>query len=286
MKKFLAAILSLSLCGSMLSACGNSGSAENGTSDSITSSESVSETEKTEETSETTEETTETTETESETAAPSSASYGSIDEFAGADGIFDLPNSTVSAADSLTYAFSKSLEGAKELYLDVEASGGNMSMVMAVSGSSIYMKTAGASDGQSVDMTILIKDSMMYMLDNSTKTGYYYTVDEETLGEYNIEGLLEEFSSVDMDKEIESAADVKVCTVEIGGKEYSFETAGTGAGFLFDGDKLYAIIPADRSQELNALLINDFSSDVPGDIFDIPADYQLTDLSAAMGGEQ
>lgn len=286
MKKFLAAIISLSLCGVMLSACGN----DSGTNTDVTESRTSSATETAETETDAAETETETdteAETEAETEASDDApaaaggSYDTVDDFAKDSSVFSLPTETVSAADSLTYSFVKTLEGATEFYMDVESTDGSVAMIMALSGKDIYMKMSGASAEENA--TIMIKDSMMYMLDDSTKSGYYFAADDSVTDEYNVEEIL---SEIDMDKEIADAEDVKVCKVDIGGKEYAFEVAETGGGFLFDGDELYAIINPDSDEAFNALIVHEFSGSVPSGIFELPSDYELIDLEAAMAAEQ
>ncbi len=249
MKKFLAAVLSLSLCGAMLTSCGGSGE---GTDTGLTESQtsSATETTKTETEAETETETETETDTATETEAKTEGSaYASIDEFAKDSEIFSLPTETVSAADSLTYGFVKTLEGATEFYMDVESTDGGMAMIMALSGKDVYMKVAEASSDE--NLTIIIKDSVMYMMDDEAKSGYYFTADEETMSEYNVEELLGE---LDIDKEIEEAEDVKTCKVTIDGKEYTFETAETGGGFLFDNDKLLIPSPETNLTRLSFMI--------------------------------
>lgn len=289
MKKFIAAILSLSLCGVMFAACGSSGTDDIGLTDQISSEAETTETE-TEATETETETETTKTETETETETESEAetadgAYASIEEFAKDSSVFSLPDETVSAADSLTYGFVKTLEGATEFYMDVEATDGSMKMVMALSGKNVYMKVAEASSDE--NLTIMIKDSVMYMMEDTSKSGYYMTATDDMLGEYNVDEFLSELNfDRDFDEEIEGAEDVKTCKVMIGGKEYTFETAENGGGFLFDGDELYAIISSESTDELNAIIVHDFSGSVPSDIFEVPSDYELIDLEAAMGAEQ
>ncbi|MCM1022718.1 MAG: hypothetical protein NC395_01505 [Prevotella sp.] len=88
-----------------------------------------------------------------------------------------------------------------------------------------------------------------------------------------------------MDEEIEEAEDVKVCRVEVGGKEYAFEVAETGGGFLFDGEELYAIITSESDNEFNALIVHEFSGTVPAGTLEVPADYELIDLEAAAAAQ-
>jgi len=115
MKKLLATVLSLSLCGVMFAACGGSGTEDTGLTESQTSSatettktETETETETTETETETETDTETNTETETEAKAADGA-YASIEEFAKDSSVFSLPDETVSAADSLTYSFEKTL---------------------------------------------------------------------------------------------------------------------------------------------------------------------------------
>ena len=284
MKKFLAAIISLSLCGVMLSACGNDSGTNDVTENSTTSAAAENTNAETEADTEAETKAEEETEAETEaagddnSAAAASGSYASVDDFAKDSSVFSLPTETISAADSFTYGFVKTLEGATEFYMDVESTDGSMAMIMALSGKEIYMKMSGSAAEENA--TIIIKDSIMYMLDDSTKSGYYFAADEDVMNEYNVEELL---SEIDMDKEIEDAEDVKVCKVEIDGKTYTFEVAETGGGFLFDGDELYAIINSESDEEFNALIVHEFSGNVPSGIFELPSDYELIDLMAALG---
>ena len=274
MKKVLTAILALSLCGVMLTACGSENTATETEAVTTTVSETVTEAETTKATeAETTE-----AETEAETEAAASASYESLDAFAKSGDAFNLATSTISAADSLTYNFIKVFDGASGMYLDAEATDGSMTMVMGMSENMLYMKMYEAASG--TNMTILFKDSKMYMLDDTTKTGYYMAADESTMEEYDIGEML---GNVDFDAEIDNAADVFVTKVEIDGKEYTFEVAETGGGFLFDKDeKLAAILSKDTSSELTALKINEFTGEAPAEVFEVPADYQLVDFEAAL----
>ncbi|MDE6599469.1 MAG: hypothetical protein K2K34_05250 [Oscillospiraceae bacterium] len=285
MKKFLAAIISLSLCGVMLAGCGGSGT-DSTVSDETTSAaadigaaEADTEEKKNETEADTEAETEADTEAEADDdTAVVGGSYDTVDAFAKDSSVFSLPTETVSAGDSLTYKFVRTLEGATEFYMDVEATDGSMAMIMALSGKEIYMKMSGSAAEENA--TIIIKDSVMYMLDDSTKSGYYFAADEDVMNEYNVEELL---SEIDMDKEIEDAEDVKVCKVDIGGKTYTFEVAETGGGFLFDGDELYAIINPESDADFNAQVVHEFSGNVPSVIFELPSDYELVDLMAALG---
>lgn len=190
--------------------------------------------------------------------------------------VFDLAEDTVSAKKSNTYNFLKTLDGAEELYLDVEAEDGSMSMVMGMAADKIAMKMK--EPGSDTNMTIIITDNVMYMLDDATKTGYSMEADESMLEEYNLEEILGELN---IDEEIDDAEDVMVCGVKVDGEVYTFEVAETGGGFLYDSkDKLCAIVAEDDD---TVLKINEFNADAPDDIFEVPSDYEVIDMGSLLG---
>lgn len=190
--------------------------------------------------------------------------------------VFDLAEDTVSAKKSNTYNFLKTLDGAEELYLDVETEDGSMSMVMGMAADKIAMKMK--EPDSDTNMTIIITDNVMYMLDDATKTGYSMEADESMLEEYNLEEILGELN---IDEEIDDAEDVMVCGVKVDGEVYTFEVAETGGGFLYDGkDKLCAIVADDDD---TVLKVNEFNADAPDDIFEVPSDYEIVDMASLLG---
>lgn len=306
MKKILAAVISLAMCAAMLTACGNdtdtaeivdsvttTAAAEETTAETEaetateteaettaeteTETETVAETEA-ETTVETEAETTVETEAETKAEAAETASYASLDDFVKSGDAFKLDTTAISAGDSLTYEWVRIFEGADSLYMDVEATDGSMSMVMGMKEDKIYMKMyEKASD---TNLSIIFKGSVMYMLDEATKSGYYMTAGEEIMEAYDVGAMLGE---IDFDAETDNAADVLVTKVEIDGAEYTFEVAETGGGFLFDKDEnLVAIITNETDSEITALKVNEFSGSAPDSIFEVPSDYQLIDMEALL----
>lgn len=287
MKKIIAAATALFVCAAMLTAC-NTGTADTSGDvvDSITTAgEETTTTEtETETTTTATETETTTTATETETTATEAessgsapaASFASVDELAKSD-FFALATEKVDAENSYTYEFMKTLEDADGFYLDVKSTDGNMAMKMAFdSNKNIAISVFSAEDDTTVD--IIITNMTMYMLDPVTKTGFYYAVDESIFDEYNPEEAL---SQIAVD---ENSLANAYCTVQVGGKDYVLETTDD-AGLLFDSSgKLYAIVTNDSSSELPALIVNEFSGNVPANAFDIPSDYEMTDLMAAFSG--
>ena len=190
--------------------------------------------------------------------------------------VFELAEETVAAEDSNTYSFVKTLDGAETLYMDVESEDGSMSMVMGMATDKIAMKMKDTSS--ETNMTIIITDSVMYMLDDASKTGYSMTADESMLEEYDLESML---GDMNIDEAIADAEDVKVCAVKVADTVYTFEVAETGGGFLFDkNDKLCAIISNDDD---TVLKVNDFSGEAPDSVFEIPSDYEIIDMASMLG---
>ena len=277
MKKIISAIAALTACAVMLSACGgNSGS---DLTDEIETSASVSEETKAAEAEETTEETTEASET-SETAeevtdsadeeqapAEAAASFASLDEFAASD-IEELAFSPVEVKESNIYDFTMAFVGATSMYIDAASTDGSMAMTMAADANNRIAMDVTDTDGSRAIM--IIKDMKMYMLDPSTSTGMYTSVDE--------------MASIDED-DITDSEVIMYCPVSIDGTTYTVEAMDEGC-MLFNGDgSLYAIV-SDESTDINVLLINSLTSEVPSNAFDVPEGYELTDLDAAMAAQQ
>ncbi len=217
-------------------------------------------------------------------AAEAVRSYSSLSEFAGDGGIYSLPAETVSAADSKSYLFGKTLEGAETFYMDAKEADGSFEMGMAISEDGVYIRliTAESTEDTPADTTIIIKDNKMYMLDNIAKAGYI-TAGGGIEEEIGAEGIMEQFAG--LNTEVDTDAEIRSCTVNIGGKDYTFEYDSEDGGILYDGDKIYAIIAGSNENEFDLLVVNELGSEIPDGIFDIPADYQMSDLDIALYGE-
>ena len=190
--------------------------------------------------------------------------------------VFELAEDTVSADKSNTYNFVRTLDGAEELYMDVESEDGSMTMTMGMAADRIAMKMKEPES--ETNMTIIITDNIMYMLDDATKSGYSMEADASMLEEYDLESILGEMN---IDEEIANAEDVKVCKVKVADEIYTFEVAETGGGFLFDGsNKLCAIVSDDDD---TVLKVNAFTSDVPDEVFEVPSDYEVVDMASLLG---
>ncbi len=187
-----------------------------------------------------------------------------------------LAEKEISAADSNTYNFVKTFDGAESLYMDVESEDGNMAMTMGMAADKIAMKMKDAAS--ETNMTIIITDSTMYMLDDAAKTGYSMTADESMLADYDLESLLGEMN---IDEEIKNAEDVKVCAVKVADEVYTLEIAETGGIFLFDSsDELCAII---SPEDDTVLKVNEFSGEAPAEFFEIPSGYEIADMDSLLG---
>lgn len=276
MKKFLSSIIALSLCGLMLTACSsNEDNAETTTVSETTSTEELtvsdSETEKSESEIEET-----TTANDVDTAVSDASGYASMEDFAASD-VFSLSTEEVPFEESLTYAFSQSLTGATELYIDMEMVGSNgMGMAMAVTADNKMSMNMSYPDF-GLDMTMLYKDSTLYNLDNTSKTGEY-TVNESFMDDYD---LATAFEQIGVNESLLNTENISKCTVDIGGKEYTFEVAGESGGILFDSEGDISLIISLYEGVNVAFITHDYSNKVPDGIFEIPADYTLTEITDA-----
>lgn len=274
MKKIFAAVIALSLCGVMLTACGTNNGAADVVDETTTASSEAAVSEET--TAETEAETTTEAETEAETeasdAASSDNSFASLDELAAAD-LTSLACEAVAYKDSFSCDFANSLKGATALYIDMEDTKGAAKVAMGIEGNNIFMDMYEAESD--TKLTIIIKDKVMYMLDTEAKEGFYYEVDDETLGDYDMESMFKELQ-ID-DEDIDEQAEVTTYAVEVGGTAYTLETSGE-SGMLFNADgKLSGMFGND-----DVFIVNDFTAEIPEGLFDIPEDYQLVDMAAAL----
>ena len=297
MKKLLAAILSLAMCTAMFTACSKdtetaevsdvtTTAAETVTEAEITTvketeaettteAETIAETEAETE-AETTAATEAATEAETKAAAAGKASYASIKDFANSGDVFKLDTKDIPAADSLTYEWIRIFEGATGIYMDAEYIDGSMAIKMGMEEDDMYMYMYEAASD--TEMTIILIDGKMYMLDEATQTGYSMTSDESLLEDYDIGAMLGE---IDFDAEAANAEDVKTTKLEIGGEEYILEIAETQGVFLYDkNDEIVAIL-AEEGGTVNAFKINEFTGDAPDNLFKVPSGYEIIDIDAA-----
>ena len=304
MKKIIAAIAALSLSAFMLTGCNKDPepTGDSAMTESITASEAAGADNASAEDSgdssdsndagaaapEITETEAETTEAEpEEDLSDAVAVYASLEEFAKADDIFSHPGETIDAEGSYTYAFLKSLEGGTGFYLNMEAIDKSMGIIMALESDRISMIINGnflGSDEMS-NMAIIIADGKMYMLDIAAKSGFSMDLDPEEFAEmfaeYDPEEILSEIN-IDTDSELGNITRYKVA---IGGKAYYFEfdSNDSKTGMLYDSTgKVAAVIgtdTADAGMDLSAMIINDFTSDIPADAFDVPTGYEIFDFS-------
>ena len=296
MKKFIAAVAAVSLCAVMLAAC----SSDSNTSqviDSTTASEATTTTTaaKTEEkTEEITKESEDTSSADNNDASDGSpiAAFASPEEFAASD-LSSLSFEKVAMEDSNTHGLSSKINGTDKFYIDVVSTDGKISMKMAMENKKIAVDVTApdSNNNESVRAIVIMSDSTIYTLDPSTMTGYYLTIDESM---FNTNEIFGQIGQQGLDLNSASNADtVESCKVEIGGKEYIFESSND-IGILYEADGTpYAIIPGSNAfktsvlpvgnnLKISILMINEFSGNVPSGMFDIPSDYTFVDLYEAM----
>lgn len=284
MKKFISAIIAASMCALMFTACGDKDAGEENLTESV-----AAETDAAEDTTTAKQEETTAAEDNSDdedividgededkdSDSGDMLTFDSFDDIS-VDEIFAVDSEYIAYEESnLHNYFSKLTEDATELYMDVEATDGSVSATIAISQDKIAMN---AFEGSSAtEISIIIKDGMMYMLSPEEKTGFYMPIDESMMEEYDIESML---SQANIDSNMDTT-EIKAAMVIIGGTEYVFEF-NDESGMIFDTDgKLCAMISLEGSNGINTMLVHEFSSTVPDNAFDVPDDYEIMDLASA-----
>ncbi len=292
MKRNISALAAVMVCAVMLTSCG--GNNEQGLTDETAapnetigfSAAEVTASVTTEAVTTTAEETT-TSETEAATSEAETTSdedeglvYASLEEFANSD-LGSIEGTEIAFEESCTYDFTNTLGDADSFFLDVESVDDTIAMTMAFEEKKIALD---AIDENGERFIVIIKDSTMYMLNPAEKQGFYMQADESIWDEYNSEEMLGE---IDIDEDaIKESEYLNSCPVIIDGEKFTCESDGESC-FLYNEDgELSAIVVSDDSYEINALIVNKFTAEVPSSAFDIPDEYELTDLDAALSALQ
>jgi hypothetical protein len=140
----------------------------------------------------------------------------------------------------------------------------NSDTKMAVDGSSMSM--ISSTDGMNTHM--IVKDKTVYVLNDDQKSYYKVAISSSGTGTT---------SSVE-DEKINTAGMVYSSKgqAELNGKMLDYEEYKTDYGtirYYFDGGKLYAIVFKSEKAE-TTMLIQELSSNVTADMFEIPSDYK------------
>lgn len=261
MKKILAAILSLTMCAVMLTACGK----DDAEVTDLTEMTSSSEAEIT---------TAETTAVETEAPKAAEHSFENLDDFI--EEAFELKTETV--PESLFSKYAEENLNDKGLYFDMETPDGSMDMLLAAdSEANMYISAEGG--GESINIYVI--DGIMYMLDSKEKTGFSMALDNET-----VDSLTDEvMGGMDIGSELEGEDRSSECVdVEIDGEFYTFENLEE-IGVLFDEDGgIYAVINGDEDESVRAFIVNEMSSNVPEGIIVLPTDYEIIDMEGLLAG--
>lgn len=288
MKKITAAVIAIIMSACMLSSCtggaaetADTGAAETTTISEEKGSETKKEKEKTkkeETTAETEEEKSETeakkTKKAEETTAETTSAETTAPETTSAETSASEKASAVKAEDSrlakLGQIIEKSMNSNKYAYrLSIEEDGAVSDMIIYSIDGSYRMDVVGESDGQKVNMTIIINDGKTYMLDNSQKLGYYTTGTNTS----DLNAEVDEIMATSGDDQ--TPLSVEKVTFE--GKEYICETYkkdGTETKCYFtEGDDNSVLIISGKSRlEMECMATPSAS------VFDIPSDYNVTEM--------
>ncbi len=163
----------------------------------------------------------------------------------------------------------------------ISASGENMSAKIYVKGEKVAME----ADMGVMAVRIIYANNSVKMIMPSLRC--YMTVPADEMGDFDIDELTAALGEIDSD-ELEY---VGTTTEKVDGKNYVCETYNDGVNtnkYYFDSnDNLKRIEIIDASGNKNVTKVNEFSSNVPDSVFDIPSGYtELTEeqLNALMGG--
>lgn len=291
MKKIIASIAVLSMCALMLTACGgnNTTGGDSNVTEDITAStaaenngggaeaaEAETEAAAADDSAE------DGTETETEAAdagsSDAAASYASLEEFIRADDIFNIDGDLVDGENTNTYKFISTLdtENAEGFYIDIEAADGSMKATMAAA----EKKIAVYMSGSGINMSVIMKDGMMYMILPDSKKAVYTELDEEafaaSMEQYSAKDILGE----NIDTDASDITGMASYTAEIGGETYTFEYMDD-VGFLFDNSgKLCTVVNGQANADVPAFIINEFTLNIPADAFDVPSGYEVVDVAS------
>lgn len=270
MKKIIAALTALMLCGTMLTACG----AKTGDADETTAAETTTAAE-----AETTAAETE-AETESETEAETEAAPSEADN--------TMLNPELQAAlevlDKETPVYANYLRESAKLPVcntfayDTETEDGTQHMEMTVimiNSTKVAVKTVTDSEA----MDIIMNGNDYYVVMPNEKAALYMTIPDEDLAA----------TADSLESSMAPQFDASKATFELGEGEINGETLSYEKVTTEDGTELYFyyeagtmdikyLVSADTVMEMT-----EFTHDVDESVFDIPSDYEITDLSEAMG---
>lgn len=292
MKKIIASVAALSMCAFMLAACGDKTTGDSTLTESITAGQTAgennaaaddsSDSDKTEAKTEASDDAAENdaaqeTEAEKGDSGDAAASYASLDEFINSDDIFDREGELIDSENTNTYKFMSSLdiENGNGFYMDVEATDGSMKATMAAAEDQVSINMSG--DG--VDVSFIIKDNTMYLLESRSKKAVYMELDEEAIA-----SNIEQYSAGNIlgnavDADISDIPGAECYEVNIGGDIYAFEMVDD-AGFLYDPSGDLCAMVSSQAGTTYAFIINEFTLNVPANAFDIPSDYELVDAKS------
>ena len=109
----------------------------------------------------------------------------------------------------------------------------------------------------------------------------YITLDDSEFEDYadEMKDAFEELASIDGSL-ISANEKIRSCDITIDGKNYTVETVDDGY-MLFDSKgTIRAIVSDDKSADVYALIINEYSTNVPSGMFSIPKGYDIVDLDS------
>lgn len=276
MKKIIAALTALMLCGTMLTACGakTADDAEVTVSETTTAAETTAaETTAAETTAEAAAEETE-AETTAETEAAPADNGEMTEEMKATLEILDKESPVYAnyLRESLKFPVSNTFE------YDMESDGETQHVVLTcaiASGTKIAVNTKTGDE----TMNIILNGSNYYIVVPSEKSAMYMTVPDD-----GVEDMADSLEESMMPKFDASKATFEKGEGEVNGETLPYEKVTTEDGevFLFYYEEGSLDIKYLSSDDIMMKMV-EFTHDVDDSMFEVPADYELIDLAEAFG---
>lgn len=289
MKKVIAAIIALAVSACLFCACAGAEGSASGKAETTEKTEKVlvDEDEDDEDEEETTTEETTAEETDEETEKSTEAEQSkpaeteATTESTGAVSDTNVSETQASKAnavkyeDSLTGKMSKSLNNAMKsgsfaYTFDITENGQKTNAAFFAKDSKYRIDMSGKSQGQSINMSIIIKDGKTYLLDHASKMGSVSNSTQD-INEFDqgIDDIL-----IEADKETYEITSEEVI---FEGKPYTCETIvedGSTYKYYYAAGQYTDVLIIEGTTRVNLRILPSPSSSK----FDIPSDYQIVEM--------
>lgn len=203
----------------------------------------------------------------------SGSSYASIDDFVSAKNVLDHPAEPMKIESSKSYELAQMIKNNADLHISIILYGGGKNyMDVSISGNDL---SADVKLSDNSGYSTKIVDGVCYTFTDDSDIIISSHNEEEVADAYDTHDLRDVFET------LEHYLEMSFYEVGIDGKTYTFEIGldedGDTTGCLFDPDgKLCAAVQRVDDRD-TAILVSDFSANIPSGAFDIPTGYRIFD---------